>query len=130
MRIERSPLCQQQQPVGCMILVVAHRGAGEAIDTHQATPYHIKPHHTIPNHTIPHNTIPYQTGAVVEEAIDTQRARGARIGLLQRAGLAAIPELCLAKEIEIAMSLLQTERLIKIQFLKKEDADKMSHFSF
>ena len=61
MRIERSPLCQQQQPVGCMILVAAHRGAGEAIDTHQATPYHIKPHHTISNHTISHHTIPHHT---------------------------------------------------------------------
>ena len=88
------------------------------------------PRHTKPYHTIPSHNTPYQTDAVVEEAIDTQRARGAGIGLLQRAGLAAIPELCLAKEIEIAMSLLQTERVIKIQFLKKEDADKMSHFSF
>ena len=42
---------------------------------------------------------------------------------------AAIPELCLAKDIEIAMSFLQSGRVIKIQFWKKDDADKMSHFS-
>ena len=40
------------------------------------------------------------------------------------------PELCLAKEIEIAMSLLQSQCVIKVQFLKKDSVDKMSHLSY
>ena len=142
MRIERSPLCQQQ-PSGCM--VAAHRGAGEAIDTHRTTPY--APHKTIPYIcTTQDNSIcttpyaPYKTIPGGGHWYTLMLWHCSRGGHWYRASVgpgldyrdeaaAAIPELCLAKDIEIAMSFLQSERVIKIQFWKKNDADKMSHFS-
>ena len=143
MRIERSPLCQQQ-PSGCM--VAAHRGAGEAIDTHRTTPY--APHKTMPYIcTTQDNSIcttpyaPYKTipgGGHWYTLMLWHCSRGghwyrASVGpgldYTKEAVPAASPELCLAKDIEIAMSFLQSERVIKIQFWKKDDADKMSHFS-
>ena len=79
-RIERSPLCQRQQPVDAWWPPI--EVPGEAIDTHRAIQSHTKSYHTI---AVAYYTItrPYQgeafdthysDGVASEEAIDTERA--------------------------------------------------------